>query len=200
MATVAAVLLAAGASSRFGSGNKLLAEIGGRPLVRITAEAVLASGIAEVLAVTGADAELIEQALAGLPLRCVHNATWQRGLGSSLAAGISALGKGAEGSFIVPGDMPLLSAGLLRSLIEAFGRHGRASIVYPVTAAGEQRNPVLFPRRFFPELSTLSGPEGAKPLLRTLSAQSVAVSGDAAAFTDIDTPADLDAVIRGCVA
>ena len=111
MAEVVAVLLAAGASTRFGTANKLVAEIDGRPLVRAVADAVLGAGVAEVVVVTGADAALIERALQGLPVRFVHNARWQDGMGSSIAAGVAALCDTADAAFIVPGDMPLLTAG-----------------------------------------------------------------------------------------
>ena len=191
MANVAAVLLAAGASARFGPENKLVARIGGRPLVRCVAEAVASSGVSEIVAVTGADAALIEGALDGLPVRFAHNATWQDGMGTSIAAGVSALGESADGAFIVPGDMPLLTTDLLQSLIAAFDRHGGGPIVYPATPDGEQRNPVLWPRRFFPKLRALSGPEGGKALLRTLAVETVAVPCDPAAFADVDTPAEL---------
>ena len=191
MTEVAAVVLAAGASTRFGTANKLVAEINGRPLVRATADAVLGAGIAEVVVVTGSDAPLIEPALEGLPVRFVHNAHWQDGMGSSIATGVAALRDTAGAAFIVPGDMPLLTVGLLRSLIAAFERHSGAPIVYPATPDGAQRNPVLWPSRLFPELRALSGPEGAKALLRPLLAESVVVDCDPAIFVDIDTPADL---------
>jgi molybdenum cofactor cytidylyltransferase len=196
MTPVAAVLLAAGASVRFGPDNKLVAEIDGRPLVRAVADAILGSEIAEVVVVTGADAALIERALGGLPVRFAHNPHWQDGMGSSIATGASALGDTIEAAFIVPGDMPLLTPGLLQSLIAAFDRHGGAPIVYPARPDGEQRNPVLWPRRFFPQLRAFSGPEGAKALLRTLLSESVAVTGDPAAFADVDTPADLQQAMR----
>jgi molybdenum cofactor cytidylyltransferase len=191
MAEVAAVLLAAGASTRFGTENKLVAEINGRPLVRATADAVLGAGIAEVVVVTGSEPGLIEGALDGLSIRFMHNAGWQDGMGSSIATGVAALRDTAEAAFIVPGDMPLLTVGLLRSLIAAFERHNGAPIVYPTTPDGAQRNPVLWPSRLFPELCALSGPAGAKALLRPLLAESVAVACDPAFFVDVDTPADL---------
>jgi molybdenum cofactor cytidylyltransferase len=66
--------------------------------------------------------------------------------------------------------------------------------VFPATAAGEQRNPVLWPRRFFPKLMALSGREGAKRLLQSLGSESVSiVADDAGTFADIDTIADLEA-------
>src|ERR1700730_7214502 len=184
MAEVAAVLLAAGASTRFGTENKLVAEINGRPLVRATADAVLGAGIAEVVVVTGPEPGLVERALDGLSIRFMHNAGWQDGMGPSIAAGVAALRDTVDAAFIVPGDMPLLTVGLLRSLIAAFERQSGAPIVYPTTPDGAQRNPVLWPSRLFPELRALSGPAGAKALLRPLLAESVAVACDAAIFVD----------------
>ena len=192
MAEVAAVLLAAGASHplRDRRTSSLPRSTAARSCARSPTRCS-APAIAEVVVVTGADAALIERALEGLPVRFVHNAHWQDGMGSSIAAGVSALRDTADAAFIVPGDMPLLTAGLLRSLIAAFERHSGAPIVYPATPDGAQRNPVLWPSRLFPELRALSGPEGAKALLRPLLAESVAVAGDPAVFVDIDTPADL---------
>ncbi|MGZ5822597.1 MAG: nucleotidyltransferase family protein [Hyphomicrobium sp.] len=191
MAEVAAVLLAAGASTRFGTANKLVAEINGLPLVRAVADAVLDAGVAELVVVTGSEPGPIERALDGLSIRFIHNARWQDGMGSSIAAGVAALRDRVDAGFIVPGDMPLLTVGLLRSLITAFERHSGAPIVYTATPDGAQRNPVLWPSRLFPELRALSGPAGAKALLRPLLAESVAVACDPVIFIDIDTPADL---------
>jgi molybdenum cofactor cytidylyltransferase len=78
MAEVAAVLLAAGASTRFGTENKLVAEINGRPLVRATADAVLGAGIAEVVVVTGSEPGLVERALDGLSIMRAGRMAWGR--------------------------------------------------------------------------------------------------------------------------
>ncbi len=194
MTEVAAVLLAAGVSTRFGPENKLVAEFDGRPLVRAVADAILNSEIAEVVVVTGADAAPIERALEGLPVCFVHNARWQNGMGSSIAAGVSALGDTADAAFIVPGDMPLLTAGLLRRLIAAFERHNGAPIVYPATADGAQRNPVLWPRRQFPLLTALGGRGGAKTLLQRFASSCTAVKvPDDKVLADVDTVDDLAA-------
>ena len=88
---IAALVLAAGRSSRMGGPNKLLAEIGGRPLVRIVTEQVLASRARPVIVVTGHQREGVEAALADLPVEFVHNAAFADGLGTSLKAGIGAL-------------------------------------------------------------------------------------------------------------
>ncbi len=77
---VAAIVLAAGRSTRMGGPNKLLAEIGGRPLVRIAAEEALASRARPVIVVTGHQRERVETALAGLDVTCVHNPDFAAGL------------------------------------------------------------------------------------------------------------------------
>jgi molybdenum cofactor cytidylyltransferase len=130
------------------------------------ADEIVSSG-AEAVVVTGCDHLLIEKALDGLVLRFAHNPSWTRGMGSSIAAGVMALGSQALGAFVVPGDMPFLTSVLLKDLMATFNESRGASIVYPITRAGEQRNPVLWPRRFFPLLASLSGPGGAKHLLDT---------------------------------
>jgi molybdenum cofactor cytidylyltransferase len=192
MGRIAAVVLAAGASNRFGAENKLLARIGGRPVVRRVAEAAVGGGAADVVVVTGCDRPLIEEALSGLAVRFAHNANWQAGMGSSIAVGVAALGEDSEGALIVPGDMPLLTSLLIASLAAAFERGGRASIIYPATPSGEQRNPVLWPRRLFPKLMALSGREGAKRLLESLGREAVSLTAEEAALADIDTLADLE--------
>ena len=189
---IGAVLLAAGGSHRFGTGNKLLANIGGKPLIRWLAEEITHNGAGEVVVVTGCDHLLIENALESLPLRFAHNLNWTAGVGSSIAIGILALGSQSRGAFIIPGDMPFLTSALLKDLVTTFDQ-SRCSIVYPTTLMGEQRNPVLWPQRFFPLLTSLRGSEGAKHLLATLvDSQKQVPVVDEGAFADIDLPADLE--------
>jgi molybdenum cofactor cytidylyltransferase len=192
MGNIGAVLLAAGASQRFGANNKLLANIWSKPLIRWVAEEIVSSGT-EVVVVTGCDHLLIEKALADLPLRFAHNLNWSRGMGSSIAAGVMTLGSQALGAFIVPGDMPFLTSALLKDLMCAFNESRGTSIVYPITLTGEQRNPVLWPRRLFPLLGSLSGSGGAKHLLATfIDSQKQVPVVDEGVFADIDLPADLE--------
>jgi len=190
---IGAVLLAAGASHRFGTENKLLANIGGKPLIRWVAEEITHSGAAEVVVVTGCDHLLIDNALASMPLRFAHNVNWTAGVGSSIAVGILALGSQPRGAFIIPGDMPFLTSALLKDLVTTFDQSRCASIVYPTTLMGEQRNPVLWPQRFFPLLTSLSASEGAKHLLATfVDSQKQVPVVDEGAFADIDLPTDLE--------
>ena len=193
MPGIGAIVLAAGASQRFGADNKLLASIGGEPLVRRVVQALMRAGIADIVVVTGHERALIEAALDALPIRLVHNENWAQGMASSIVTGVSALPAAIDGAFIVPGDMPFLTAVMIGRLTDAFDQHYRTSIVYPATSGGEQRNPVLWPRRFFGELAALSGALGAKQLLATLAPESIAVAIDDHVFADVDTQADLAA-------
>jgi molybdenum cofactor cytidylyltransferase len=193
MPGIGAIVLAAGASQRFGADNKLLASVGAGPLVRRVVQALVRAKLTDIVVVTGNESERIERAIKALPVRYVHNANWEYGMASSIVAGVSALPASADGAFIVPGDMPFLTAAIFERLTQEFDQHDRASIVYPATSSGEQRNPVLWPRRYFGDLAALTGPEGAKQLLATLGPQSVAVPFDDHIFADIDTEDDLTA-------
>ena len=191
---VAAVLLAAGSSERFGRDNKLLAEIGGEPLLRRVTRVVIEAGLSEIIVVTGHEAERCRSALEGLAVRFVHNAAWKQGMGFSIAAGVGALGDEFDGAFIVPSDMPYMTTALFARLLAEFDVSSGQAIVFPVTAAGEQRNPVLWPRAHFSELRALVGATGAKALLLEHAEQSrgIPLASDEEA-TDIDTLADLAA-------
>jgi molybdenum cofactor cytidylyltransferase len=190
---IAAVVLAAGASRRFGEDNKLLACIEGRPLVDRVVTSLATGGVTDIVVVTGHDRAALEAALHGRPVNFVHNAGWETGMGSSIAAGVAGLDVSAAGAFIVPGDVPLLSPQLVAALISAFetGKHDR--IIYPATPSGEQRNPVLWPRRHFGALLALPPDSGAKALLQLVATECVAVPADEAALSDVDTAAELEA-------
>ncbi len=187
---IAAVLLAAGASTRYGSANKLLAMLDGKPLVRHAAENLAAAGLCDIVAVTGPDAEDIAAALAGLPVRTTANTRSSSGMGSSIAIGIGALGQDPAGALIVPGDMPNIRPALIAALVAAFATHGGERAVYPVLPDGRQSPPVLWPRALFPELAALDGPQGGKLLLQRSGGIAVPV-GDARLLADVDTPDDL---------
>jgi molybdenum cofactor cytidylyltransferase len=191
---IAAVVLAAGASRRFGAANKLLASIDGRTLVERVVDALFAGGVDEIVVVTGCDRAAVEAALAGREVRFADNPRWETGMGSSIAAGIAALGRDAPGAFVVPGDLALLSPQLVAQLVAAFAAAGGRRIVFPTNTAGEQRNPVAWPRRYFAALCALPPGAGAKSLLIEARAEwlPVPVKRDAE-LGDVDTPGDLEA-------
>jgi molybdenum cofactor cytidylyltransferase len=193
---VAAIVLAAGRSTRMGGPNKLLAEIDGKKLVRIATEQVLASKASEVIVVTGHQAELVEQALEGLDVKFVRNPDFAGGLASSVKAGIAAVPDSADGAVVCLGDMPLISAKLIDQLIETFAPDRGHLIAVPVSE-GRRGNPVLWSRRFFKELMTLDGDVGARHLIakHAEAVAEVPVDGQSA-FLDIDTPQALEAARR----
>ncbi|CAL76672.1 Conserved Hypothetical protein; putative molybdopterin binding protein with a nucleotide-diphospho-sugar transferase domain [Bradyrhizobium sp. ORS 278] len=194
---VAAIVLAAGRSTRMGGPNKLLAELDGKKLVRTVTEQALASKASEVIVVTGHQAELVEQALSDLHVRFVRNPDFAGGLASSVKSGIAAVPDGVDGAVVCLGDMPMVSSDLLDRLIGAFAPDRGNLIVVPVSE-GRRGNPVLWSRRFFAELMTLDGDVGARHLIAKHSeaVAEVPVDGDSA-FLDIDTPQALEAARRG---
>jgi molybdenum cofactor cytidylyltransferase len=183
---VHAVLLAAGRSSRMGGPNKLMALFDGKPLVRRTAERVLASGVAGTVAVTGHQAGRVDAALAGLDLRVVHNADFAEGLSSSLKAGVAALPEDAAGALVVLGDMPGVSSADLDRLVAAFRKAGGRAVVR-ATHRGKRGNPVLLPRTLFSEIAALHGDTGARHLVEAEGLDVVDVEIGAGASVDVDT-------------
>jgi molybdenum cofactor cytidylyltransferase len=191
---VAAVILAAGRSTRMGGPNKLLAEIGGRPLVRIAAEEVLASRANPVIVVTGHQREKVEVALGGLDVRLVHNPRYAEGLSTSVKAGLGAVPDDVDGAIVCLGDMPQVRAPLIDKLVSAFDPERGALAVIP-TIDGKRGNPVVWSRRFFPELMTLEGDIGARNVIGRYPEAVVEVPlTDTAALIDVDTPEALDRV------
>jgi molybdenum cofactor cytidylyltransferase len=190
---VAAVILAAGRSTRMGGPNKLLAELAGKPLVRTVTEQALASGASGVIVVTGHQAGEVEKALAGLKVKFVRNPDFAAGLASSVRTGIAAVPANADGAVVCLGDMPLIDSRLIDRLIEAFAPDRGELIAVPVSD-GRRGNPVLWSRRFFTELMALDGDIGARHLIarHAEAVAEVPVEGHGA-FLDIDTPEALAA-------
>ena len=187
---VAAVLLAAGGSRRMGQTKQLL-PIDGQPMVRRVAQTVCQAGLAQVVAVVGAEGERVARALADLDLEIVHNQAWQRGMSTSVRAGIEALRPEIEAALLVLADQPGLTLDALKALVEAY-RATRAPIVAPYYR-GRRGNPVLFARSLFADLGQVEGDQGGRALL-VLYEQDVARVDldDAAILLDVDTRQDYE--------
>ena len=194
---VAAIILAAGRSTRMGGPNKLLAELNGKKLVRIVVAQALASKASPVIVVTGHQSVEVAAALKGLDVTFVTNPQFADGLATSVKAGVAAVPASADGAIVCLGDMPLIDAKLIDRLVEAFVPDRGSLIVVPV-AGGRRGNPVLWSRRFFPELMTLDGDIGARHLIaqHAEAVAEVEVEGKSA-FLDIDTPEMLADARRG---
>jgi molybdenum cofactor cytidylyltransferase len=193
---VACIVLAAGRSTRMGGANKLLADIGGRPMVRRVVEAALATRARPVLVVTGHQAASVKAALASLEIAIVDNPDYAVGLSSSLKAGIGAVPVGCAGALVLLGDMPEITGAHLDRLIGAFAAEPGAAIVLP-TREGRRGNPVLWARAYFAEMMQLEGDAGAKRLMAAHAGEVREVDlGTDAIFADVDTPEAL-AQVRG---
>jgi molybdenum cofactor cytidylyltransferase len=192
---IAAIVLAAGLSSRMGA-NKLLSEIDGKPLIRGVAEAAAGSAANPIIVVTGNDAEAVESALKGLPVRFINNPDFAKGLSESLKCGLKSLPETCDGAVVLLGDMPGVTFALIDKLIAAFAPEESRAICV-ATRAGKRGNPVLWARRFFPEMLAIEGDIGARGLIGSNSELVCEVeAGDGDPLTDIDTPEDL-AAYRG---
>jgi molybdenum cofactor cytidylyltransferase len=186
---VAAVVLAAGRSSRMAPRNKLLEFIEGKPLIARTVSAALDSGAGLVIVVTGFEAERVGEALRGLKVKVVHNADHAQGLSTSLRTGLGALPRNSDGALILLGDMPKIGSEDLDALLAAF--KCRETICVPVRD-GRRGNPVLWGAHYFPEIMRLVGDKGAKPLMAKYPEHVIEVHIDSEGiFSDIDTPLDL---------
>ncbi|HZL59201.1 MAG TPA: molybdopterin-binding/glycosyltransferase family 2 protein [Stellaceae bacterium] len=193
---IAALVLAAGQSRRMGTLNKLLIDIDGKPMLRHAVDAALAAGLNPVVVVTGHERDQIAAALVGLPVVLVHNPDYAQGLSTSLRQGLGALPADSAGAMVALGDMPRVGAAELSRLVAAFEPREGRGIVVP-TWLGKRGNPVLWARRFFPEMQAVAGDVGAKHLIGAYPEEvaEIEMGGDSV-LTDIDTPQALARLSR----
>ena len=186
---IAAVVLAAGLSTRMGR-NKLLVDIHGQPLVRRVIRTIEASRARPVIVVTGHDREAVGAALAGTEAAIVHNAAYRDGLSTSLRTGISGV-EHCDAAIILLADMPAVSSSLIDRMLAAYDpANGRAICV--ATRHGRRGNPVLFDRKYFPDLMAISGDIGARNVIaRHAQLVCEVEADDDAPMIDLDTPDDV---------
>jgi len=185
---VAGVLLAAGDGSRLGQPKALL-QVAGQTLAARGVAMLRAAGADPVLVVTGAVAVDVPGAV------MVHNQRWRSGMGSSFAAGLTAIPADSAAAVVALADQPLVGAVAVQRLISAFDAGASVAVA---TYAGEPRNPVLIARACWPRAIELAaGDVGARPFLRAYPELVTLVEcGDTGRPDDIDTPEDLDRIRR----
>ena len=189
---IAAVVLAAGRSRRMAPHNKLLiADRTGKSMVARVVDNVLSSRARPILVVTGHMSDEVEQALAGKPARFVHAADYADGLAASLKAGVAAVPPECAAAIICLGDMPLVTGRVIDRLLAAYAADEGRLIVLP-TFHGKQGNPMLWDRRFFPEILQISGDSGARFLLgRHADVVAEVEVGEDSVLRDFDTAESL---------
>jgi len=180
---VAAILLAAGESKRFGQPKQLL-DWKGQPFVRAVAKTALEAGLSSVLVVTGANAEQVEPTVKDLNVKVIRNEEWASGQASSIRAGVREA-KGAGAAIFLLTDQPQLTPSILRALVE---KHAEG--LYPVVAPmvmDQRANPVLFDRATFPDLLTLQGDVGGRAIFHKHRVEYLPWHDDRL-LLDVDTP------------
>jgi molybdenum cofactor cytidylyltransferase len=188
---LAAIILAAGASSRMGRAKALL-ELEGRSLVARAADAAAASGARPIVVVLGADADRIRAHLAGLPVHVAQNPHWASGMASSIRTGLAAalaLDPDVDAVLIALCDQPALSADIIARLA---GLHRATGRMAAARYGGRHGAPAVFGRAHFPALSALHGEEGARALLNR-EPEAVAGIDLPEMAVDLDTPMDVEA-------
>jgi molybdenum cofactor cytidylyltransferase len=187
---VGAVVLAAGASTRFGS-PKSLARLDGRPILEHVLDAVHEAGIDDIVVVLGHAADEIEERVSWLDERIVRNPD-PRHLSSSLQVGLDAVAEmdpPVDAVVIVLGDQPRTRPGVIRALIAA-ARTSDTPIVAPRYAEGGGANPLLLREEAFDLADEATGDRGLGPLL--VERPDLVTWVDASGGNpDVDTPADL---------
>jgi molybdenum cofactor cytidylyltransferase len=190
---VVAIVLAAGASSRFGS-QKLVASLAGLPVLQHVLDALAAAEIGDIVVVLGDRRDDVEAAMSWRRERRVVNARPQDGLASSLRVGLDAAADdpAVDAVLIVLGDQPTLRPEVLRQVVAAADRT-TALFVRPRYAEDTAPNPVLVRRGAWALAAGLEGDRGLGPLLaeRPELVFEVPVAG---AIPDVDSPADLAAI------
>jgi nicotine blue oxidoreductase len=184
---VSAIVLAAGGGRRFG-GGKLLAELGGRPIIEAVLHNLRGAPVDETIVVVGAEAERLREICERYGARTVINKVWEQGQSTSVLAGLRACGGLA--AVVLLGDQPFVGAQAVERLVAAFAEGARVAVA---TYGGMRRNPVLFSREVWPLLEAeLAGDEGARSVLRRHPELVVEVPCEGVGDpVDVDTREDL---------
>lgn len=186
----AAVVLAAGGSSRFGS-PKQLARWGDKTFIERAVDTALASQAGPVVVVLGAEVEQSRALLKNRPVQIVVNKKWAEGQSTSMQAGLAALPPNVTSAIFLLIDLPGLTPAIINALIKRH-RQTLAPIVWP-EVEGKRGNPVLFDKALFGELMQVSGDTGGRPVLSAYKHQAErVVTKDARILRDIDRPEDLE--------
>ena len=185
--TIAAIVLAAGASARMGK-PKLLLTYHGVPLLRRAVDAATRGGCRDVVVVLGADREHYLPILKGTPVRTVQNPDFAQGMSSSIRVGVEAVPDDAEAAVIMLADQPFVDDGVIRRVIETYRTSGMKIVA--CTYEGTRGVPVLFDRALFLELLVLEGDQGARQVMATYPKHVATVEIPPDRARDIDTPDD----------
>jgi molybdenum cofactor cytidylyltransferase len=186
----AAIVLAAGSSSRLGQPKQLLT-VNGESLLHRTVRFAAEAGCAPILVVLGFESNRIQLEISDLETKIVINSDWQSGMGSSLRCGIDSLMKecpAPQKTLLLLSDQAKLSSGILVDLVRASAEGN--PLITASRYAGRLGVPAIFQKQLYSELLKLEGDQGARSLIQHYLNQTTAVDFPDGAI-DIDTPQDL---------
>jgi molybdenum cofactor cytidylyltransferase len=190
MRNIGAIILAAGASSRFGRPKQLI-NFRGETLVRRAVRAATEAHCEPVIVVVGEMGEAIRQELAGTSAVIGDNQDWRRGIGTSIRAGVQQLVDSTTAVVLLTCDQPFVGPAIVAELIAAHEKTGKAIIAS--SYANTLGVPALFDRSRFDELLALPDGAGAKALIEARPNAVASIAFEEGAI-DIDTPTDFERV------
>jgi len=190
------IVLAAGKSTRMRGENKLLAKIGGKPMIRRVVESALASMVDEVIVVVGWEAKKIMDALNNLPCRFVVNKEFRTGQSSSVKVGLKEIRGSADAVLVLPGDVALIDADSINMVVNAY--KNRKSPIVVAAHSGRSGHPVLLSKELFNEIERIDEATfGLKSVVkRHESGAQMVETGSERVLRDVDTPEDLKLVMQ----
>jgi molybdenum cofactor cytidylyltransferase len=187
---IAAVVLAAGTSSRMGRPKQNL-PLSGVPILEMTLRTFRRSKVGKVVVILGAHAEEVKKDVKFAGEEVVFNPRFSDGMSSSLRFGLDRLGTEVEAAIVALGDQPFVRSTTIDGIVAAYGKTG-AKIVVP-TYRGTRGNPVLFDRSVFPLIGRIRGDVGARSVVEQNAADVLELEvPDEGILVDIDTPSDLE--------
>jgi molybdenum cofactor cytidylyltransferase len=193
---ISLIILAAGKSTRMLGQNKLLAIVHGEPMIRHVVQAALTSKVDEVIVVLGWEANLVKNALSGLPCRLIVNDDYEKGQSSSLKRGLREVGPQTRAILVLPGDIARIDSRSIDKVIETYNLKGGMVIV--AAHQGRHGHPILFDRKLFPEIERITEESyGLKSVVRNHEFEvSLVETGTENVLRDVDTPQDLREISR----
>ena len=186
---LSAIVLAAGGSSRYGQCKQLI-KINGSSLVRLAVDKLSSLFPHDrISVVVGANSEAVAQAISDLTVSLVYNVHWQKGLASSLKAGINGIKPGCRAVMITLCDQVLVTEKHLRRLVDCWTEE--PSRIIASGYADTLGTPAIIPAEYFPQVLALEGDAGAKSILKNNAGRVTTAPVPEAEF-DLDVPADLE--------
>lgn len=187
--TVVGVILAAGASERYGETNKLLVDIEGESMVERAVRPFIANDLESVFVVVGDDADAVSAVLDDQNVEIVRNPNWKAGQSTSLRVGVEAADEvNASAAIFGLGDMPWVNPETIVCLVDAYRYHNAEVIA--AAYRGKRGNPVLFSSAMFDSLLAVRGDTGGREVMYDSSNAIAVETRDPGVLRDVDRPAD----------